>query len=174
MLPFESQARLCTHSNWPAWRPPRPKLPTTCRSFRVRIQTFMFVPSGTYMNVWSASGGKSMSQTGPIVRLLAVGAPVALVRPRLRVDDDDAAVAVAVGDEGLVGVQVDGDVGRRAEAGEGVAVAGRDAGRARRGRGGARARGARPAGGGGRLPAGAHLRTISSMLPSQTLPSWSM
>src|SRR3972149_4056605 len=138
MLPFESQARLCTHSNWPAWRPPRPKLPTTCRSFRVRIQTFMFVPSGTYMNVWSASGGKSMSQTGPIVRLLAVGAPVALVRPRLRVDDDDAAVAVAVGDEGLVGVQVDGDVGRRAEAGEVVAVAGGHAGRARGGRGGPR------------------------------------
>ena len=41
-----------------------------------------------------------------VVRLLAVGAPMTLVRAGVRVEDDDAVVEVAVGDEQLVGLRV--------------------------------------------------------------------
>ena len=60
-----------------------------------------------------------------VVRLVAVGAPVPLVGAGFDVEDDDAAVAVAVGDEDLVRGLVDLDVGRPAEQGGVVAAAGR-------------------------------------------------
>ena len=50
-----------------------------------------------------------------VVRLLAVGAPVPQVLAGRAVEDDDAAVAIAVGDEDLVGLRIDPDAGRTAE-----------------------------------------------------------
>ena len=51
----------------------------------------------------------------PIVRRVAVCAPVALVRTGRRVEDDDAVVDVAVGDVEFVGGGVEDNIGRRAE-----------------------------------------------------------
>ena len=50
-----------------------------------------------------------------VVRLLAVRAPVALVRAGVGVEHDDAAVAVAVGDVHLVGGEIDFRFGRAIE-----------------------------------------------------------
>ena len=58
-----------------------------------------------------------------VVGLVAVGAPVALELPGVGVDDDDAFVAVAVGDVGLVGLGIDEDLGDAAEVLDVVAAA---------------------------------------------------
>src|SRR5437899_1394022 len=50
-----------------------------------------------------------------VVRLVAVGAPVALVGAGVGVEHDDAAVAVAVGNKHLVGLVIHGDAGRPAQ-----------------------------------------------------------
>ena len=50
-----------------------------------------------------------------VIRLLAVGAPVALVGPGLGIEHGDAAVAIAVGNVDLLGDGIDRDVGRLAE-----------------------------------------------------------
>ena len=57
-----------------------------------------------------------------VVRLVAVGAPVALELAGVGVEHDDALVAVAVGDVGLVLLLVDGDLGDHAEVLGAVAV----------------------------------------------------
>ena len=62
-----------------------------------------------------------------VVRGPAVGAPVPLVLAGVGVEDDDAAVAVAVGHVDLVGLGVDADVGRAAQA-RGVVAAAQRAG----------------------------------------------
>ena len=50
-----------------------------------------------------------------VVRLVAVGAPVALHLAGVGVEHGDALVAVAVGDVGLVGLRIDPDLGDAAE-----------------------------------------------------------
>ena len=57
-----------------------------------------------------------------VVRLVAVGAPVALHLAGVGVDHRDALVEVAVGDVGLVGLRVDPDLGDAAEVLEVVAA----------------------------------------------------
>src|SRR6185436_4874856 len=59
-----------------------------------------------------------------VVRLLAVGTPVALVRAGVGVENDDATIAVAVGDEDFVRLRVHGDGGRPAQVFGAVAVDG--------------------------------------------------
>ena len=60
-------------------------------------------------------GGGVVGRRLVVARLLAVGAPVALVGPGLRIEHRDAAIAVAVGHVDLLGGGIDRDVGRLAE-----------------------------------------------------------
>ena len=164
---------LCTPKNWPGWRPPSPKLVSTCSVSRSTMWTRSLRPSATKRNVCCGSRENAMSQTAPsprvrfamndllheravalkhldpvvgaiahvhqpvvrdvravhraaelprrrririvrpeirVVRLVAVGAPVALELAGVRIDDHDAPVAVAVGDVRLVHLRIDDDL----------------------------------------------------------------
>ena len=59
-----------------------------------------------------------------VVRRLAVRAPVAQVLAGRAVEHDDAAIAIAVGDEHFVGLRIDPDAGRTAEQRRVVAAGG--------------------------------------------------
>ena len=60
---------LCTQWNWPAWRPERPKPPTTSPSLRRRMRNRLFSPSMLNSYVWLASGQKFRSHTAPAPRV---------------------------------------------------------------------------------------------------------
>ena len=69
------------------------------------------------------AAGLVAAEVEAVVGLVAVGAPEPLDLAVVHVDDRDAAVEVAVGEVGLVGLVVDADLGDPAEAVGGVAVA---------------------------------------------------
>src|SRR2546426_8862896 len=62
-----------------------------------------------------SSAGHLARLRGLVLRLVAVGAPVALVGAGVGVEHDDAAVAVAVGNKHLVGLVIHGDACRPAQ-----------------------------------------------------------
>src|SRR5215467_6482309 len=68
-------------------------------------------------------GGGIVARRFLIARLVAVCAPVALVRAALAVEYDHTAIGVAVGGEDFLGRHIDSNVGGRAEPISRVAVA---------------------------------------------------